>query len=104
MKNEDDFRFDLQIQGTYLFFRKCDFSVDFVKKWLEFCEKDTLITDDPNKVKENFPEFVEHRHDQSILSLLVYNYDVMYIPQIDQYCKEWGYGEDWIFIDRHGRK
>lgn len=102
--NSDDFRYEYQIQGTYLFFRKCKFSVDFVKNWLNLCETDTLITDEPNKLKENFPEFIEHRHDQSILSLMVYNLDVMYIPQIDQYCKEWGYSEDWVFIDRHGRR
>jgi hypothetical protein len=102
--NEDDFRYDLQIQGTYLFLRKCDYSVNFVKKWLNYCETEDLITDEPNKYKNNFPEFVDHRHDQSILSLMVYNYDIMYIPQIDQYCTEWGYGADWLHVDRHGRR
>lgn len=100
----DDFRYDLQIQASYLFLRKCEFSVNFIKNWLELCESNSLITDEPSKLKSNFPEFIDHRHDQSILSLLVYNNDVMYIPQIDQYCKEWGYGEDWIYVDRHGRR
>ena len=102
--NHDDFRFDLQIQGTYLFIKKCEFSVNFVKEWLKFCETDGLISEEKNLYKENFPEFIEHRHDQSILSLMVYNHDIMYIPQIDQYCAEWGLGTDWLYVDRHGRR
>jgi hypothetical protein len=50
----------------------------------------------------NYEDFIDHRHDQAILSLLVYNENMMYIPQIDQYAVEHGYGQDWILIDRHG--
>lgn len=106
LKNNDEnsFRFDYQIQGTYLFLRKCEASVNFVKLWLNCCENHGLITDEKNKIKDNFPEFIDHRHDQSILSLLAYNYDIMYVPQIDQYCAEWGLGNDWLHVDRHGRR
>lgn len=60
-----------QIQASFQVYKKSEKSVEFVKKWLGFCENDKLLTDRANTCgEENFPCFVEHRHDQSILSLL----------------------------------
>jgi hypothetical protein len=103
--NDDDklkFKDENQIQGTYIFLRKCDESVMFVKKWLDYCTSNDLITDEPNIKMDNLSDFIDHRHDQSILSLLVYNENIMYIPQVDQYCIEHGYSRDWQIINRHG--
>jgi hypothetical protein len=101
-KNVDDYRDSNQMQATYLFFRKNDICVNFVKQWLELCTNPSLITDCANLMMNNYEDFIDHRHDQAILSLLVYNENMMYIPQIDQYAVEHGYGQDWILIDRHG--
>jgi len=103
--NGDDklkFKDENQIQGTYIFLRKCDESVMFVKKWLDYCTSNDLITDEPNIKMDNLSDFIDHRHDQSILSLLVYNENIMYIPQVDQYCIEHGHSRDWQIINRHG--
>jgi hypothetical protein len=93
-----------QVQGTYIFFKKCLYAVDFVKKWLEYCSMENIITDLPNKKLENLPDFIEHRHDQSIFSLLAYKSDIQIIPQIDQYCIEHGYDISRQIIDRHGNR
>lgn len=44
------------------------FSRNFIKKWLEISENEKAINDIPSK--DEHPEFIDHRHDQSILSLL----------------------------------
>jgi hypothetical protein len=100
--NKDDWKDANQLQGTYIFFKKCEFSVSFVKRWLSLCEKENLITDQPNVNMENFNDFIDHRHDQAIFSLLCYNKEIMNIPQIDQYCVEHGFNIDRQIIDRHG--
>lgn len=103
-KNIDDYKDSNQMQATYLFFRKNDICVNFVKKWLDLCTIPSLIMDTPNMMASNYSDFIDHRHDQAILSLLVYNENMMYIPQIDQYAIEHGYSQDWILIDRHGNR
>jgi hypothetical protein len=100
--NKDDFKDENQMQATYLFFKKCPYVVSFVEKWLENCLLPGLLDDSKNTKMNNFEDFIDHRHDQAILSLMVYNDNMMYIPQIDQYAVEHGYGQDWISIDRHG--
>ena len=101
-ENKESFKDENQLQGTYIFFRKCDYSVSFVKKWLEYCTMDGLINDEPNKVMNNFDGFIDHRHDQSIFSLLSYNEGIKFIPQIDQYCVEHGYDLSRKIVERHG--
>jgi hypothetical protein len=102
-KNDrEDFKDYNQLQGTYIFFRKCDYSISFVKRWLELCCKENLITDSSNIHMDNFIDFIDHRHDQAIFSLLCYNEGIVNIPQIDQYCVEHGLSIDRKIIDRHG--
>jgi hypothetical protein len=102
-ENKNDFKDENQIQATYIFFRKCDYSVNFVKKWLDYCENKNLLTDEPNIHMSNFDDFSDHRHDQAIFSLLVYNDDIMYVPQVDQYCVEHGIDPNfWKIVERHG--
>jgi len=101
-ENKELYKDENQLQGTYIFFRKCDYSVSFVKKWLEYCTMDGLITDEPNKSMNNFDGFIDHRHDQSIFSLLSYNCGIKSIPQIDQYCVEHGYDLSRKIVERHG--
>ena len=102
--NKEDYKNNDQMQATYIFLRKCKQSVDFVQRWLSNCVSYNLITDDPNLYMDNYEDFVDHRHDQAIFSLMVYNEDIMYIPQIDQFCNEHGYADDWIMVNRHGTR
>ena len=60
-----------QVQGGYVALRKSDDSIRFIEKWLDTCQQSGLITDAPNRLgKPNLPEFIDHRHDQAILSVL----------------------------------
>ena len=60
-----------QLMGGFHLWRKTAFSMKFVNSWLSYAQDERIITDRPNQCgKENYPGFIENRHDQSILSLL----------------------------------
>lgn len=60
-----------QVSGTFQLFIKNQKNIQFVTEWLSFCKDPRLITDIPNTCGlRNFPDFFDHRHDQSILSIL----------------------------------
>lgn len=51
--------------------RKTPFAKAFLEEWLHYACDPRIITDLPNtQGKPNYPEFRDHRHDQSIMSLL----------------------------------
>ena len=58
-----------QLIGGIFVIRKCNHSVNLVNKWYETCCMYDLINDSPSKIK-NDETFREHRHDQSVWSLL----------------------------------
>ncbi|WP_400243856.1 hypothetical protein AB3U99_21935 [Niallia sp. JL1B1071] len=66
------FKYTNQIQGTFFMAVCCDESKKFVEKWLELCEDYELLspTSSPDGLKSNQCDFLSHREDQSILSLL----------------------------------
>ena len=57
-----------QLNGAMFVVRNTTRSREFVRKWLDIAQIDGAITNDPSI--DEYPEFIEHRHDQSILSLL----------------------------------
>lgn len=60
-----------QILATYFILRKCKESLDFVSEYKKYCSDYRVLSDSPNELGENnYSEFIEHRHDQSVLSLL----------------------------------
>jgi hypothetical protein len=61
-----------QIQATHSVWKKTRATTDFVTTWLRHCSDSRIITDAPNTCGlNNLPDFVEHRHDQSVLTNLV---------------------------------
>jgi hypothetical protein len=61
----------------FALFQKTDFTLRFLNEWLHFGQNKHVITDLPNACgKDNLAGFVEHRRDQSILSLLTRKYEI----------------------------
>lgn len=58
-----------------IFLRKSDFSYRFINEWLQMCCVYEDITDARSNIA-NSSEFQDHRHDQSLLSVLVYKYNI----------------------------
>jgi hypothetical protein len=60
-----------QCDASICLFRREEASLQFVETWLRYCCDPRIITDRPNTCgRRDLPDFVEHRHDQSILSLM----------------------------------
>lgn len=76
-----------QLSGAILLFKKCPRTVDLVDRWLALCERAALLTDAPS-VAPNHPDFQDHRHDQSILSLLVLKHGVAQVMEDVTWPKE----------------
>ena len=75
-----------QVNASYIAFRKTDFSVKFFDAYAKCCENINIISDLPNICSGNHPEFRDHRHDQSILSLLAIKYNI----NIQRDPSQWG--------------
>jgi len=64
-----------QRQTGAILFLVCDETRSLVNEWYNIgCEYHTI--DDSPSILPNFPKFVEHRHDQSIFSLLTKKYNL----------------------------
>jgi len=59
-----------QLQGGILMIEKCKQTMNLLEKWYKYSCRYHYIDDTPSRSK-NLDGFVEHRHDQSIFSLLV---------------------------------
>lgn len=61
----------------FILFRKSKFTLNFVDEYLFYAQDERIITDNENTCGlPNYPEFKNHRHDQSIFSLLTKKYDL----------------------------
>ena len=59
-----------QIGGGIYFAKKNELSLSFLSDYKKICDIDHLINNDKS-YHEEYPEFLDHRHDQSVLSLLI---------------------------------
>lgn len=75
-----------QILASYIILKKNNFTSSFIKEWLDFSQDHRIITDSSNECGlPNYDEFIDHRHDQSILSILGRKYKIDTLPDISQY-------------------
>lgn len=68
-----------QICATHVLLQKCTASEEFIRKWYELAA-DLHNVDDSPSILPNFPEFVVHRYDQSIFSLLCKTRGAVILP------------------------
>jgi hypothetical protein len=54
--------------------KKTEFTSTFIKTWLDMCCIYEDITDEPSKTHNPF--FVDHRHDQSLLTILITKHNI----------------------------
>jgi len=60
--------------------------VAFFEECLRFAQDPRILTEAPNTCGlANYPDFFEHRFDQSILSLLARKYEIAVVPDISQW-------------------
>ena len=77
MKCEDKKYYDgYQLHGGFHLWRNTDENKEFLNEYTRYLRDPRIVTDDPNMCGMNFPEFEDHRHDQSVLSLMSIKYDL----------------------------
>jgi hypothetical protein len=77
-----------QVMGGYILIKKDDFSIQFVKEWLAYASNEEIIS--PNyfhKEITEFEDYIAHREDQSIFSILYHKYNLIPFKEITQYGK-----------------
>jgi len=67
-----------QFWSGVIFFKNNDFTRNFVYQWSEACKKNYLI-DDSESSSVNHKNFKEHRHDQSIFSIIAKLNNIFYL-------------------------
>jgi hypothetical protein len=65
----------IQHQATAICLKKCDTVMDLVKQWYTICCNYHMIDDTRSSIDE-YASFIEHRHDQSVFSLLTKKYKI----------------------------
>jgi hypothetical protein len=71
LNGNENFRDKKQLEGGFLLLRNNPKTRAFIEKWLNHCEDEDLLTDIPSKGGE-YPDFLDHRHDQAVLTALYY--------------------------------
>jgi hypothetical protein len=71
---------------------KNELTEKFINEYFSLCSDDRLLTDKDNtQNKPNLDGFIDHRHDQSILTLLCLKNKINRFKQPTQYYKDWGF-------------
>lgn len=74
---------EYQCHAALIIMKKTPKTEKIIGEWLDYAQNYNIISEASNICgKENYEGFVEHRHDQSILSLLMTKYEVPMIEQM----------------------
>jgi hypothetical protein len=86
----DEYIYGKHLNASYQIYMKNEKSINFVEQYLNYCKNLDIISDLPNKYGVNYPGYYEHRHDQSVLSLVAIKNKIN--PLVDP--SEWGNKSD----------
>jgi hypothetical protein len=76
----------LQLTASFQIARKTDFAISFYEEFFEYAKDERILTDIPNQVMDNLSGFIDHRHDQSILTNLAIKHNI----KLYQDPSQWG--------------
>ena len=72
--------------ASFILFRVGESARSFAAEWLSYCEQEVLITDSPSPPPlVEYPDFIAHRHDQSLFSLTCKRHEIPGYPDPSQY-------------------
>jgi hypothetical protein len=93
------------LTASFQLVRKTDFTLNFYNEHLKYSTDYRISTDRPNECGyENYEGFIDHRHDQSILSLLAIKYKVNLMEDISQYGNNYRESQFKQLIDHNRNK
>jgi len=83
---DEQYIYGPQVDAAFQLYQKTNKSIEFLNEYLKYCESENIVTDIPNITGDNFEGFIDHRHDQSILSLLAIKNKI----QLERCPSHWG--------------
>jgi hypothetical protein len=84
-----------QIWAGAFFLRKTKCSIEFIEKWKGTCHHHFNLINDKPSITPNLTDFIEHRHDQSVFSVL----SKLYQPVVLSINENYPINEDWKSMD-----
>lgn len=82
----------IQVEAGIIGMKKCKKSMDFLEEYLEYCRDHRIIMGGKNHCElENLPGYIDHRYDQSVLSILGVKNKIKATDRIRSYveCNIW---------------
>jgi hypothetical protein len=74
-----------QIEATTLFVKNCEPAVSIIKNWYEVYLNHFHLVDDSPSISPNDKCFIENRHDQSVVSILIKLHNGTVLPAFETY-------------------
>lgn len=100
VRDNQDIMLSQTIGSGIFFIRKCKASVDLITEWCDITHSDFSFLDDTPSKSNNFDGFIEHRHDQSIFSVLCKLYNVKLVSAYEYWYPKRGnvIAADWSML------
>ena len=79
LMNCDDEKYynSVQLEAGIICLKNTKSNMDLLNEWFFYCKNEQILTDSPNQYNENnLPGFMDHRHDQSILTNIILKRDI----------------------------
>jgi hypothetical protein len=77
-KCDEDFHGKSILNAAFQLYKVSKKSIEFVTEYLTYCTDERILTDIPNTCGlPNYPDFMDHRHDQSVLSILAHQQGIV---------------------------
>ena len=92
-----------QLMASFIMFRICEESRKIVEYWLNKCVQPDLIMDKSTRDPDEFPEFIDHRHDQALWSLTAKKFGLSVYRDPTQWGLHHGESEARDFFINHHR-
>lgn len=89
LEKEEAIKNSGMLVGGVFFLKKDSNSIKLIDEWFSICHSKKYLINDSNSRYPNDPEFIAHRHDQSIFSLLRKLRGSLIIKD-EKYFYEWG--------------
>ena len=97
VRNREDIVNTQTIEATILFIRKCQNSLNILEQWINPIYHDFCLIDDSPSRSNNMEGYIEHRHDQSIFSIVCKLNNIETLPAYEywypsinnQYKSDW---------------
>lgn len=102
LRKREDILNQQMIGAGNIFIKKNKSSIAIISEWMDVMEKSFSLVDDSPSISSNLPGFIEHRHDQSIFSLICARKGVETISSYECYYPSLDIDKpDWNMLKRY---